>query len=150
MARRRQQFNASLSSYSGNGPQPEANADNAVNQSSAPHPVNNNNTRRFDGNQRQRPPHMLHGNVKTTVSSHPIQSSPSGTSTPVAQILVPKDPNATEEQEAHAYAPLTENAEGKEAAQLSGDEVDTDDTCFICAEKIKYWATGVCGHQTCQ
>jgi hypothetical protein len=39
--------------------------------------------------------------------------------------------------------------EDGEAADGDGDD-DGDESCFICAEKVKYYSGGVCGHKTCQ
>lgn len=75
--------------------------------------------------------------------------------TPVAQVLIPKpgvqrdvyDPSSP------SSTPLPVIPHPDEAPQDAEEEQEEDDdenTCFICAEPIKYWATGVCGHSTCQ
>lgn len=36
------------------------------------------------------------------------------------------------------------------AGDNTPEELDDNSTCFICAEPITFWSTGVCGHKTCQ
>ena len=82
--------------------------------------------------------------------------------TPVAQVLIPKpgvqrdvyDPSSP----SSTPVPLLPNPgeathddpQAEQEVEGEVEEEDDENTCFICAEPIKYWATGVCGHSTCQ
>ena len=40
--------------------------------------------------------------------------------------------------------------EEQNAEEENEEEEEDEESCFICAEKIKYYSGGVCGHKTCQ
>lgn len=76
-----------------------------------------------------------HGNIDAHVES--IESQLGSKDGPVAQVLVPSGQKASSTDNVKAL--------GEQVA-----EVTTDDVCFICTEKVKYWSGGICGHKTCQ
>jgi hypothetical protein len=43
-----------------------------------------------------------------------------------------------------------ETHDSKEKNDEEDEEEEDEESCFICAEKIKYYSGGVCGHKTCQ
>lgn len=134
MARRRQAFNSDLSSY----------ADPATNQN----PANRTIANAAPSQQHQRHHHPVRapGPVHAKVAHDVDVKTLKVPGEPEAQVIAPAEeidgPDAEDEEETDT------DGESRVAPPLP--TVTDEETCFICAEKITYFAVGVCGHTTCQ
>jgi hypothetical protein len=138
MARRRQAFGGNLESYAD-----PATIQNPANKSSAnaapsaqQHPRHHRPVRA---------PGPVHAKVAHDVDIKTLKIP----GEPVAQVIAP-----AEEMEELGVEDAEEEEEGTDGEQgLVAPPLPTvsdEETCFICAEKITYFAVGVCGHTTCQ
>lgn len=73
-------------------------------------------------------------------------SKPNGRSTQAVPPTIPSPKTI----EPTATVPTEENEDQTDIAAPTQEEMDDTYTCFICAEPIIFWSTGVCGHKTCQ
>jgi hypothetical protein len=139
MARRRQAFGGALDSYA--DPAPTQNPANKAPPNAAPQ-----QQRQHKHHHPVRAPGPVHAKVAHDVDVKSLKVP----GEPVAQVIAP-----AEEMEG-----LDVDDDDEEAEEEGTDEeslvapplptVSDEETCFICAEKITYFAVGVCGHTTCQ
>lgn len=138
MARRREAFGGKLDSY----------ADPATNQNPA-----NKTSANAAPQQQQRHHHHHHpvrapGPVHAKVAHDVDVKALKVPGEPVAQVIAPAEEMAGLEVEDEGEAEEGTDEESLVAPPLP--TVPDEETCFICAEKITYFAVGVCGHTTCQ
>lgn len=142
MARRRQAFNSDLSSYA--DPATNANPANRTSANAAPsHQQHQRHHRPV------RAPGPVHAKVAHDVDVKTVKTE----GEPEAQVIAP-----AEEMDGLAIDDEEDEAEGEGEGTTDDEErmapplpsVGDEETCFICAEKITYFAVGVCGHTTCQ
>jgi hypothetical protein len=141
MARRRQAFGGNLESYA--DPATNTNPANRTSANAAPSQQQHQRHHRP-----VRAPGPVHANVAHDVDVKTVKAE----GEPEAQVIAPAE-------EMDGLAISGEEEDGGEEAETTDDEsrvapplpsVSDEETCFICAEKITYFAVGVCGHTTCQ
>jgi hypothetical protein len=76
---------------------------------------------------------------------HPHAHPHSHASEPSSQTQSPASGREPESQQG-----VVKKDKGDGTTNDEADEEEEAESCFICAEPVKYWATGVCGHSTCQ
>jgi hypothetical protein len=145
MARRRQAFGGNLESYA----DPATNANPANRTSANAAPSQQQQQQQHQRHHRPvRAPGPVHAKVAHDVDVKAVQVE----GEPEAQVIAPAE-------EMDGLAIDGEEEDGGEEAETTDDEgrvapplpsVSDEETCFICAEKITYFAVGVCGHTTCQ
>ncbi|KAG7570946.1 hypothetical protein FFLO_01144 [Filobasidium floriforme] len=82
---------------------------------------------RSRGKGKDGPPHQVNNSAKITEDPYPLKGG-------------------VNEVEAEGEE---DNKEEEENAEENDEEEEDEESCFICAEKIKYYSGGVCGHKTC-
>jgi hypothetical protein len=144
MARRRQAFGGNLESYA--DPATNANPANRTSANAAPSQQPQQQHQRH--HRPVRAPGPVHAKVAHDVDVKTVKVE----GEPEAQVIAPAE-------EMDGLAIDGEEEDGGEEAETTDDEsrvapplpsVSDEETCFICAEKITYFAVGVCGHTTCQ
>lgn len=143
MARRRQAFNSDLSSYA----DPATNA-NPANRTAANAAPSRQQQQQHPRHHRPvRAPGPVHAKVAHDVDVKTVKTE----GEPEAQVIEPveeMDGLAIGDEEDDGEDGETTDDDGRVAPPLPS--VSDEETCFICAEKITYFAVGVCGHTTCQ
>jgi hypothetical protein len=157
MARRRQAFNSDLSSYA----EPTTNQNPANRSAPNATPTAQRQPSRQQQQQQQQQPHRHHhqhpvrapGPVHAKVAHEVDSKTLEIPGEPVAQVIAPAASGDDSEGSADGEEVDGDSASGSD--ERSGmapplPAVSDEETCFICAEKITYFAVGVCGHTTCQ
>lgn len=137
MARRREAFGGKLESYA--EPATNKNPANKTSANAAP-----SQQQHKHHHYPVRAPGPVHAKVAHDVDVKTLKVP----GEPVAQVIAP-----VEEMEGLDVEDEGEAEEGTDEESLVAPPLPTvsdEETCFICAEKITYFAVGVCGHTTCQ
>ncbi|KAJ9114719.1 hypothetical protein QFC22_005595 [Naganishia vaughanmartiniae] len=146
MARRRQAFNSDLSSY----------AESTTNQNPANRSAPNaaTNAQRQPSQQQHRhhhhqPPLRAPGPVHSKVSHEVDSKTLEIPGEPVAQVIAPAVSDDDDDTDSANSEDDDEDSDERSGMAPPLPAVKDEETCFICAEKITYFAVGVCGHTTC-
>jgi hypothetical protein len=82
-------------------------------------------------------------------SSASASSKPNGNRSVTSQPTPPAI-HAPKAAEPTATVPTDSGPAAGAVTDFTQEELDDISTCFICAEPITLWSTGICGHKTCQ